>query len=138
MYGSASTTSVLYLTSLSHLPWLLGLAQRLLLLFLCSRNQLSTIPPFICQLQCLEVLLAANNKLVSLPEEIGGLSRLMDMVGYVVRSTTQQILIYLLTFLLFDAKIMHSKEKDWALRLHAFILLYCECQDFALITHELQ
>ncbi len=47
----------------------------------CSRNQLSMIPPFICQLQSLEVLLAANNKLVSLPEEIGRLEKLMQLVG---------------------------------------------------------
>ena len=46
-----------------------------------SRNQLCNIPPFICQLQRLEVLLACNNKLVSLPEEIGKLDRLMDLVS---------------------------------------------------------
>ena len=51
--------------------------------FSCSRNQLSLIPPFICQLQSLEVLLAANNKLVSLPEEIGRLEKLMQLVSIV-------------------------------------------------------
>ena len=52
-----------------------------LIFFLFSRNQLTNIPPFICQLQSLEVLLASNNKLVSLPEEIGRLDKLMDLVS---------------------------------------------------------
>ena len=52
-----------------------------------SRNQLSTIPPFICQLQSLEVLLASNNKLVSLPEEIGHLEKLMELVSIVNKQT---------------------------------------------------
>ena len=52
-----------------------------------SRNQLSTIPPFICQLQSLEVLLASNNKLVSLPEEIGHLEKLMELVSIVNKRT---------------------------------------------------
>jgi len=46
----------------------------------CSRNQLSVIPPFISRLELLQVLLVSNNKLVSLPEEIGRLKRLMQLV----------------------------------------------------------
>ena len=45
-----------------------------------SRNQLSHIPPVLCRLRHLEVLLATNNKLVSLPEEIGELEHLMELV----------------------------------------------------------
>lgn len=48
-----------------------------------SRNQLSHIPPFIRGLQCLEVLLIANNRLVSIPEELGQLPRLMELVSAV-------------------------------------------------------
>lgn len=48
--------------------------------FSLSRNQLSNIPPFISQLQALEVLIACNNRLVSLPEEIGQLEKLMELV----------------------------------------------------------
>lgn len=47
----------------------------------CSRNQLTVIPPFIKCLQALEVFLASHNKLVSLPEEIGELKRLMEIVS---------------------------------------------------------
>ncbi|WAR27344.1 LRCH3-like protein [Mya arenaria] len=43
------------------------------------RNQLSIIPPFISQLQTLEVLIASHNRLVSLPEEIGVLDKLMEL-----------------------------------------------------------
>ncbi|XP_076356296.1 leucine-rich repeat and calponin homology domain-containing protein 1-like isoform X1 [Tachypleus tridentatus] len=43
-----------------------------------SRNHLSTIPPALCQLP-LEVLDVSNNKLVSLPEEIGHMQCLMDL-----------------------------------------------------------
>lgn len=50
-------------------------------LFVCSRNQLSYLPSFICRLHALEVLLASNNRLVSLPEEIGELQNLMDIVS---------------------------------------------------------
>lgn len=46
----------------------------------CSRNQLSVIPPFISRLELLQVLLVSNNKLVSLPEEIGRLKHLMQLV----------------------------------------------------------
>jgi len=38
------------------------------------------VPPFICELELLEILLASDNKLVSLPEEIGRLQRLMHLV----------------------------------------------------------
>lgn len=48
--------------------------------FCFSRNQLSIIPSFISQLQALEVLIASHNRLVSLPEEIGVLDKLMELV----------------------------------------------------------
>ncbi|XP_048362941.1 DISP complex protein LRCH3 [Sphaerodactylus townsendi] len=43
-----------------------------------SRNQLSTLPVHLCSLP-LKVLIASNNKLVSLPEEIGNLRHLMEL-----------------------------------------------------------
>jgi len=47
----------------------------------CSRNQLSVIPAFIARLELLQVFLVNNNRLVSLPEEIGRLRQLMQLVG---------------------------------------------------------
>ncbi|NWV15152.1 LRCH3 protein, partial [Ptilonorhynchus violaceus] len=47
--------------------------------FLCkSRNQLSTLPVHLCSLP-LKVLIASNNKLVSIPEEIGQLRHLTEL-----------------------------------------------------------
>ncbi|XP_077204183.1 DISP complex protein LRCH3 isoform X6 [Paroedura picta] len=43
-----------------------------------SRNQLSTLPVHLCSIP-LKVLIASNNKLVSLPEEIGNLRHLMEL-----------------------------------------------------------
>lgn len=43
-----------------------------------SRNQLYTIPTSLCQLP-LQVLIISNNKLVSLPEEIGCMHQLMEL-----------------------------------------------------------
>ncbi|XP_007889949.1 leucine-rich repeat and calponin homology domain-containing protein 1 isoform X2 [Callorhinchus milii] len=43
-----------------------------------SRNQLSLLPPCLCALP-LKVLIASNNKLVSLPENIGQLKCLMEL-----------------------------------------------------------
>ncbi|XP_036985396.2 leucine-rich repeat and calponin homology domain-containing protein 1 isoform X4 [Artibeus jamaicensis] len=43
-----------------------------------SRNQLSALPPCLCALP-LRVLIASNNKLGSLPEEIGQLKQLMEL-----------------------------------------------------------
>ncbi|XP_012588714.1 PREDICTED: leucine-rich repeat and calponin homology domain-containing protein 3 isoform X2 [Condylura cristata] len=43
-----------------------------------SRNQLSTLPAHLCNLP-LKVLIAGNNKLVSLPEEIGHLRHLTEL-----------------------------------------------------------
>ncbi|XP_010622846.1 DISP complex protein LRCH3 [Fukomys damarensis] len=43
-----------------------------------SRNQLSTLPVHLCNLP-LKVLIASNNKLVSLPEEIGRLRHLTEL-----------------------------------------------------------
>lgn len=51
------------------------------LMFLCSRNQLSALPACLCGLP-LKVLIASNNKLGSLPEEIGQLKQLMELVCY--------------------------------------------------------
>lgn len=46
----------------------------------CSRNQLSVLPAVICSLP-LKVLIACNNKLVSLPEELGQLRHLTELVS---------------------------------------------------------
>lgn len=46
----------------------------------CSRNQLSVLPAVICNLP-LKVLIACNNKLVSLPEELGQLRHLTELVS---------------------------------------------------------
>lgn len=55
---------------------------RMFLLYcLCSRNQLSALPACLCGLP-LKVLIASNNKLGSLPEEIGQLKQLMELVCY--------------------------------------------------------
>ncbi|XP_056354612.1 DISP complex protein LRCH3 isoform X26 [Oenanthe melanoleuca] len=43
-----------------------------------SRNQLSTLPVHLCRLP-LKVLIASNNKLVSIPEEIGQLRQLTEL-----------------------------------------------------------
>ncbi|XP_066540756.1 DISP complex protein LRCH3 isoform X11 [Hoplias malabaricus] len=43
-----------------------------------SRNQLSTLPAHVCSLP-LKVLIACNNKLVSLPEELGQLRQLTEL-----------------------------------------------------------
>ncbi|NWR47098.1 LRCH3 protein, partial [Regulus satrapa] len=43
-----------------------------------SRNQLSTLPVYLCKLP-LKVLIASNNKLVSIPEEIGQLKQLTEL-----------------------------------------------------------
>jgi Leucine-rich repeat (LRR) protein len=48
--------------------------------FVFSRNQLAYIPPSLCKLSNLEILIINNNKLVSLPEEIGQLERLIELV----------------------------------------------------------
>lgn len=45
----------------------------------CSRNQLGSLPACLCGLP-LRVLNASNNKLVSLPETIGQLQSLMELV----------------------------------------------------------
>ncbi len=44
-----------------------------------SRNQLTYLPPALCQLAQLQSLVVNNNKLVSLPEEIGELTNLMQL-----------------------------------------------------------
>jgi Leucine-rich repeat (LRR) protein len=52
-----------------------------------SRNQLAYIPPPLCKLPNLEILIINNNKLVSLPEEIGQLVRLIELVSVECSST---------------------------------------------------
>lgn len=59
-----------------------------------SRNQLSVLPVSLCALSSLEVLLASNNKLVSLPEEIGKLERLMDLVQTTVHACLRDCYLY--------------------------------------------
>uniref|UniRef100_A0A1A7YY26 Leucine-rich repeats and calponin homology (CH) domain containing 3 n=1 Tax=Iconisemion striatum TaxID=60296 RepID=A0A1A7YY26_9TELE len=67
----------LYQNCLRSLPESLVNLQALTYLNL-SRNQLSVLPPVICSLP-LKVLIASNNKLVSLPEELGQLRLLTEL-----------------------------------------------------------
>uniref|UniRef100_A0A1A8HM05 Leucine-rich repeats and calponin homology (CH) domain containing 3 n=1 Tax=Nothobranchius kuhntae TaxID=321403 RepID=A0A1A8HM05_NOTKU len=67
----------LYQNCLRSLPDSLVNLQTLTYLNL-SRNQLSVLPPVICSLP-LKVLIASNNKLVSLPEELGQLRLLTEL-----------------------------------------------------------
>lgn len=48
--------------------------------FLCSRNLLTVLPKYLFNLP-LKVLLVSNNKLVSIPEEIGKAKDLMELVS---------------------------------------------------------
>uniref|UniRef100_A0A803TVN5 Leucine rich repeats and calponin homology domain containing 4 n=1 Tax=Anolis carolinensis TaxID=28377 RepID=A0A803TVN5_ANOCA len=59
-------------------PSFLGSVPFLLLLLPCSRNQLSSLPSCVCRLP-LKVLIASNNKLASLPEDIGALRSLRQL-----------------------------------------------------------
>lgn len=67
----------LYQNCLRTLPETLLNLQSLTCLNL-SRNQLSVLPPVVCSLP-LKVLIACNNKLVSLPEELGQLRHLTEL-----------------------------------------------------------
>lgn len=49
-------------------------------MFLHSRNLLSVLPKYLFSLP-LKVLLVSNNKLVSIPEEIGKAKELMELVS---------------------------------------------------------
>lgn len=51
-------------------------------IFLNSRNLLSVLPKYLFSLP-LKVLLVSNNKLVSIPEEIGKAKELMELVSSV-------------------------------------------------------
>lgn len=48
-----------------------------------NSNNLSYLPPSICNLNSLQVLTVNNNKLVSLPEEIGRLRQLIQLVSVI-------------------------------------------------------
>lgn len=48
----------------------------------CSRNLLTVLPKYLFGLP-LKVLLVSNNKLVSIPEEIGKAKELMELVSCV-------------------------------------------------------
>ena len=50
-----------------------------------SRNQLSYLPASLCELP-LQVLVLNNNRLVSLPEEIGKMQTLMELVNIIINS----------------------------------------------------
>ena len=50
------------------------------ILCFCSRNLLSTLPKYLFSLP-LKVLVVSNNKLVSIPEEIGKAKELMELVS---------------------------------------------------------
>uniref|UniRef100_A0A096M752 Leucine rich repeats and calponin homology domain containing 3 n=1 Tax=Poecilia formosa TaxID=48698 RepID=A0A096M752_POEFO len=68
----------LYQNCLRSLPDGLVNLQALTHLNLSSRNQLSVLPAVVCSLP-LKVLIASNNKLVSLPEELGQLRHLTEL-----------------------------------------------------------
>ena len=53
------------------------------MLFACRRNQITTFPSELCSLP-LQVLNLSNNKLSSLPVEIGHLTLLQDLVSIVI------------------------------------------------------
>ncbi|XP_045041916.2 DISP complex protein LRCH3 isoform X8 [Desmodus rotundus] len=67
----------LYQNCIRYIPEAILNLQALTLLNI-SRNQLSTLPVHLCNLP-LKVLIASNNKLVSLPEEIGHLRHLTEL-----------------------------------------------------------
>lgn len=58
--------------------WKLCYRKNILISLLFSRNQLSVLPPYLCKLP-LQVLLVSHNRLVSLPEEINQLSKLIEL-----------------------------------------------------------
>ncbi|NXM18612.1 LRCH3 protein, partial [Ploceus nigricollis] len=67
----------LYQNCIRHIPEAVLNLQSLTFLNI-SRNQLSTLPVHLCSLP-LKVLIASNNKLVSIPEEIGQLRQLTEL-----------------------------------------------------------
>uniref|UniRef100_A0A8D2PEL1 Leucine rich repeats and calponin homology domain containing 3 n=1 Tax=Zosterops lateralis melanops TaxID=1220523 RepID=A0A8D2PEL1_ZOSLA len=67
----------LYQNCIRHIPEAVLNLQSLTFLNI-SRNQLSTLPVHLCRLP-LKVLIASNNKLVSIPEEIGHLRQLTEL-----------------------------------------------------------
>ncbi|XP_063263892.1 DISP complex protein LRCH3 isoform X9 [Prinia subflava] len=67
----------LYQNCIRHIPEAVSNLKSLTFLNI-SRNQLSTLPVYLCELP-LKVLIASNNKLVSIPEEIGQLKQLTEL-----------------------------------------------------------
>ncbi|XP_041323672.1 DISP complex protein LRCH3 isoform X10 [Pyrgilauda ruficollis] len=67
----------LYQNCIRYIPEAVSNLQSLTFLNI-SRNQLSTLPVHLCRLP-LKVLIASNNKLVSIPEEIGQLRQLTEL-----------------------------------------------------------
>ncbi len=59
----------------------------------CSRNQLSSLPPSVCQLPLLRVLIVSNNKLSVIPSSVHTLIHLRQLV----RRTDRYTLIFILT-----------------------------------------
>lgn len=76
--------------------------------FCCSRNQICSLPPCLCRLP-LRVLNASNNRLDSLPESIGQLHNLMELVWSLFK------LWYLLVFFLpvFCCGILAGCQLQW-------------------------
>lgn len=64
----------------------------------CSRNQLSTLPAHLCRLP-LKVLIACNNKLVSLPEDLGKLRQLTELVCDAHLDLNFSFYLYILTLI---------------------------------------
>ena len=102
-----------------------------------SRNQLSMIPPFIAQLQALEVLHASNNKLVSLPEEIGRLKRLMDLVRLTLVCVSRALGRFLYHLAILEDPNLYNENPSvldrWSLYWYMALCLWLPCEGF--LTH---
>lgn len=84
-----------------------------LYIFLNSRNLLSVLPKYLFSLP-LKVLLVSNNKLVSIPEEIGKAKELMELVSSVYVSVHRNL--YMLYCQSNPILILHfaSPRRTWA------------------------
>lgn len=94
-----SLLSVLVVTSSPDYCTMMTTSGQVCYLYIRSRNLLSTLPPCICELELLEVLFASHNRLVSLPEEIGQLTQLMELVW--LHSLVRPVLL-ILSFIFFN------------------------------------